>query len=50
VAEEPVARPGPGRYEWVEAEPAAEVIDISARIGDQLYDQYSDAEARAIGD
>jgi hypothetical protein len=31
-------------------EPGAEIIDISARIGDQLYDQYTDAEARAIGD
>ena len=30
--------------------PSAEIIDISGRIGDQLYDQYTDAEARAIGD
>jgi hypothetical protein len=49
-AEEDGARPGAGGYEWVETEPAAEVIDISVRIGDQLYDQYSDAKARAIGD
>jgi hypothetical protein len=36
-----------------EPEPAAEVIDISDRTPeaeDQLYDQYSDAEARAVGD
>jgi len=31
-------------------DPAAEVIDISGRIGDQLYDQYDDAAARAVGD
>ena len=28
----------------------AEVIDISGRIGDQVYDQYSDAANRAVGD
>jgi hypothetical protein len=32
------------------AAPTAEVIDISQRVGDQLYDQYADAAARAIGD
>jgi hypothetical protein len=30
--------------------PPAEVIDISARVGDQLYDQYADAKLRAVGD
>jgi hypothetical protein len=30
--------------------PGAQVIDISARVGDQLYDQYADAEVRAVGD
>jgi hypothetical protein len=30
--------------------PAAEVIDISARVADQFYDQYADAAARAVGD
>ncbi len=38
---------------WEEAEaaaPTAEVIDISARVGDQLYDQYADAAVRAVGD
>jgi hypothetical protein len=29
---------------------SAEVIDISGRIGDQVYDQYSDAANRAVGD
>jgi hypothetical protein len=28
----------------------AQVIDISARLGDQLYDQYADATMRAVGD
>jgi hypothetical protein len=31
-------------------EPSAEIIDISARVGDQLYDQYADAAVRAVGD
>jgi hypothetical protein len=30
--------------------PGAKIIDISARVGDQLYDQYADAEVRAVGD
>jgi hypothetical protein len=30
--------------------PSAKIIDISARVGDQLYDQYADAEVRAVGD
>ena len=30
--------------------PSAQIIDISGRIGDQLYDQYADAELRAVGD
>lgn len=30
--------------------PTAEVIDISARVSDQLYDQYADAAVRAVGD
>ncbi len=32
------------------AEPVAEIIDISRRVGDQLYDQYADAAVRAVGD
>jgi hypothetical protein len=31
-------------------EPTAEVIDLSARLEDQLYDQYADATMRAVGD
>ena len=29
---------------------SAEVIDISARVGDMFYDQYADATVRAVGD
>jgi hypothetical protein len=32
------------------AQPTAEIIDISARVMDQLYDQYADAAVRAVGD
>ena len=37
--------------DWTAPEitPHAEVIDISARVGDQLYDQYADAKLRAVG-
>ncbi len=28
----------------------AQIIDISGRVGDQLYDQYADAAVRAVGD
>jgi len=31
-------------------EPTAEIIDISARVKDQFYDQYADAAVRAVGD
>ena len=33
-----------------ETDPRAEIIDISERVGDQLYDQYADAKLRAVGD
>jgi hypothetical protein len=33
-----------------QAEQTAQIIDISARVGDQLYDQYADATVRAVGD
>ena len=33
-----------------EAQPSAEIIDISARVEDMLYDQYADAKVRAVGD
>jgi len=32
------------------AQHEADVIDISNRVGDQLYDQYADAAVRAVGD
>jgi hypothetical protein len=32
------------------AQHEADVIDISGRVGDQLYDQYQDAAVRAVGD
>jgi len=32
------------------AQHEADVIDISGRVGDQLYDQYADAAVRAVGD
>jgi hypothetical protein len=31
-------------------QPTAEIIDISDRLGDQLYDQYADDTVRAVGD
>jgi hypothetical protein len=33
-----------------EPPPGAEIIDISGRISDQVYDQYADAADRAVGD
>ena len=47
----PPAAAGPGADEPAGAPPhGAEIIDISSRIGDQVYDQYSDAANRAVGD
>jgi hypothetical protein len=34
----------------VETEVTAKIIDISARVTDELYDQYTDAAERAVGD
>jgi hypothetical protein len=31
-------------------QPSAQIIDISGRLKDQLYDQYEDATSRAVGD
>ena len=31
-------------------QPTAQIIDISGRLQDQLYDQYEDATSRAVGD
>jgi hypothetical protein len=47
AAAEPDLGPAP---EVPEAPDGAEIIDISGRIGDQVYDQYSDAANRAVGD
>ena len=38
------------RAEEEHEEHGAQIIDISARLGDQLYDQYADATMRAVGD
>jgi hypothetical protein len=50
----PAATPAVGGSDLVSDAPAtpggAEIIDISGRIGDQVYDQYSDAANRAVGD
>ncbi len=50
----PLGRPAPaGTADGAgqpDAAPGAQIIDISARVGDQLYDQYADAEVRAVGD
>lgn len=37
-------------YEASLADSGAQIIDISGRVSDQLYDQYADAAVRAIGD
>jgi hypothetical protein len=54
VAAEPGHRPTdsdqPGVTSPQAGVPSAQIIDISGRIGDQLYDQYADAEVRAVGD
>jgi len=46
------AEPAPAVAVATDAEslPDAEVIDISARVSDQVYDQYADAAERAVGD
>jgi hypothetical protein len=44
-----IGEPGPGSDTPV-APGGAEIIDISGRIVDQVYDQYSDAANRAVGD
>jgi hypothetical protein len=47
----PPAAPEPELAEMPVAQPyGAEIIDISGRVGDQVYDQYSDAASRAVGD
>jgi hypothetical protein len=54
AGQEPVPAPTPAVSDAGPDTPAApggaEIIDISGRIGDQVYDQYSDAANRAVGD
>jgi hypothetical protein len=59
AAEERAAAEEAAATEYVQYERTAEVIDISRRVGDQLYDQYAgeqlydqyaDATIRAVGD
>jgi hypothetical protein len=54
VAPVPAAMPATGESDTGSGTPVApdgaEIIDISGRIGDQVYDQYSDAANRAVGD
>lgn len=42
----------PTELSWdsAETDPSAEIIDISGRVADELYDQYADAKLRAVGD
>jgi len=44
------AEPDLGSVPGAPAPGGAEIIDISGRIGDQVYDQYTDAANRAVGD
>jgi hypothetical protein len=44
------AQAGREAYEAAQAAPGAQIIDISGRVTDQLYDQYADAAVRAVGD
>jgi hypothetical protein len=37
-------------HEAAAAHTGAQIIDISGRVSDQLYDQYADAAVRAVGD
>ena len=51
AAQPSASEPGRGSSPDTPGPPAgAEIIDISGRIGDQVYDQYADAASRAVGD
>ena len=54
TSQEPLpAAAGPGHEpvpDVAAASSDAEIIDISARVGDQFYDQYADMTDRAVGD
>jgi hypothetical protein len=51
-ATRPVSEPeqGPADVAADTPPPSAQIIDISARVQDELYDQYADAARRAVGD
>jgi hypothetical protein len=46
----PAAVPAPVTVPTPAEVPDARIIDISVRVGDQLYDQYADPAVRAVGD
>jgi hypothetical protein len=50
AAEDRRDQPAQRTARTVQPASTAQVIDISARLGDQLYDQYEDATMRAVGD
>jgi hypothetical protein len=54
AGQEPVSAATPAAANLGSDAPAApggaEIIDISGRVGDQVYDQYSDAANQAVGD
>jgi hypothetical protein len=49
-AARPVTAPAPMPMPVPVPAPDAEIIDITARVSDDLYDQVSDAKLRAVGD
>jgi hypothetical protein len=44
------ARQAAAAYSTDEGTPDAEIIDISAQVGQEFFDQYADARLRAVGD
>jgi hypothetical protein len=47
---EAATREAAARDRVVETPPDAEIIDISSQVGEEFYDQYTDARLRAVGD
>jgi hypothetical protein len=45
-----VADPAPAHVVPIAPEPDAQVIDITGRVNEEFYDQYTDAKLRAVGD
>jgi hypothetical protein len=50
AAHDAAAREAAARDRVVETPPDAEIIDISSQVGEEFYDQYTDARLRAVGD